>query len=136
MKATKLVMITALVSFALMSFATTELALSKNTISLKAAICNAELVKAMHSQINSTVFMKCDCSGTYTAQVTLKKTVYLISGSYAEWRAFFYVNIDVNVNPYSNAGKKTNPFSQANPFGKKGKKIIRIEPIGPMADKY
>ena len=129
-------MIAALVSFALMSFANAEFGMSSNVISLKAAQHNPSLVNAIYSQVNPLEVLSPERSGTYTVQVVLKKTVYLINGTIKEW-AMFFRDIDgmsplcgengkpytmVNKNPFSNAGSKISPFSEANPFGKKGKK--------------
>jgi len=133
MKTTKLVMIAALVSFALMSFAKTELGMSKNVISLKEAIHNAELVTAIHSQVNPADFLGRDQVGSYTVQLLVNKNIYLVTGTKSEWRNFFYAEADVKPfckvdfkpvllsekNPFGNAGKLINPF------GKKGKKSKR-----------
>ena len=149
MKTTKLVMITALVSFALMSFANAELTTSKNVISLKAAAQNAELVAAICSQVEPTYFFRCKCSGPHTEQVKVNKTEYLINGTFAEWRRFFngivkdkpgYEN-DIKLglfsekNPFGTAGHKINPFSEANPFSNKGKKTRAKKTKGPKVDK-
>jgi|GEM_PF-1698726 len=136
MKTTKLVMITALISFALMSFANAELGMSKNVISLKAAMSNPSLVSAIYSQVDPLTILNIEKAGTFTVQVVLKKSVYLISGTYKEWSLFFRdvdnLNLlckdntkpvsSVDKNPFGNAGYRISPFSKSNPFGKKGKK--------------
>ncbi|MCD4744247.1 MAG: hypothetical protein K8R67_17430 [Desulfobacteraceae bacterium] len=133
MKTTKLVMITALVSFALMSFATTELAMSKNVISLKAAMQNTELVRAMYCQINAEDFLRSERSGLFTAQVVLKKTVYLINGTYAEWKYFFHIETDGK--PNDEASKQLLPYFKENPFSLSNKKVKGKKTIKSLVDK-
>jgi hypothetical protein len=132
MKATKLVMITALVSFALMSFANAELGMSKNVISLKTAMQSPQLVAAIYSQVNPADIFNSERAGTYTAQVVLKKTVYLINGTFNEWNLFFrdidgrnaisnnlkkpaslndVAPVPIIKNPFSTSGTRVNPFS-------------------------
>jgi hypothetical protein len=148
MKTTKLVMIAALVSFALMAFANTEFGMSKNVISLRTASMNAHFVSAIHAQVSPGDIFYSERVGTYTAQVVLKKTVYLVTGTIGEWKLFFRdvdgmsplckentkpdSSVDandfgVNYKPFGNAGYRANPFSQENPFGKKGKKPLPTE---------
>jgi hypothetical protein len=132
MKATKLVMITALVSFALMSFANTEFGMSKNVISLKTALQSPKLVGAIYSQVFPADIFNSDRAGSYTAQVMLQKTVYLITGTISEWN-YFFRDIDgihslcrnqkkpvildeedplrVVTNPFGTGGALENPFS-------------------------
>jgi len=149
MKATKLVLITALVSFALMGFANAGPTTSKNVISLKAATQNAELVAAIYSQVEPTYFFRCKCSGPHTEQVKINKTEYLVNGTFAEWRRFFngivkdkpgYQNdikpgLLIDINPFGTAGHKINPFSVANPFSNEGKKTRAKKVKGPKVDK-
>ncbi len=145
MKATKLVMITALVSFALMSFASAEPGMSKNVISLKAALQSPQLVQAIYSQVNPADIFNYERAGNYTVHVVLKKSVYLISGSFNEWNLFFR-DVDglsilpkpvkkqaslndedplrVGTNPFGTAKTRINPYSEKDPFGEKGKKPI------------
>ncbi len=138
MRATKLVMIAALVSFALMSFANTNLGLSKNVISLKTARNSPQLVHAIHAQVSPAVIFNSERAGSYTAQVVLKKTVYLITGTIREWKLFFH-DTDGRSPLCDETGKpvsfsegndfgvnkvKINPLRQKNPFGHKGKKPI------------
>ncbi len=89
MKTTKLVMIVVLVSFALMAFAGTELGMSKNVISLRTASTNSYFVSAIHNQVNPADIFNSERTGMYTAQIVLKKTVYLVTGSLGEWKLFF-----------------------------------------------
>ena len=136
MKTAKLAMITALVAFALMSFANANLGFSKNVISLKEASYKTELVRAIYSQVNPLEFLQSESSGLYTAQVVVKKVVYLITGTYKEWRFFFMGDSGISPlcnikntnpfgeeNPFDKAGDHYNPFGKSNPFGNKGKKI-------------
>jgi hypothetical protein len=148
MKTTKLVMIVAFVSFALTTFANTEFGMSKNVISLRTASTNSHFVHAIHSQVNPADIFNAERVGSYTAQVVLKKTVYLVTGTIGEWKLFFRdvdgmsplcrdntkpdSSVDendfgVNYKPFGNAGYRVNPFSQANPFGKKGKEPLPNE---------
>ena len=133
MKTTKLAMITALVSFALLSFATTELSLSKNVISLKEAMQNTELVRAMYGQINAADLLRSESSGLYTAQVVVKKTVYLINGTYAEWKRFFHLETDIK--PNDEPGERLLPYFKENPFSTSGKKVRGKKAIKPLVDK-
>jgi hypothetical protein len=135
MKTTKLVMIAALVSFALMSFANTQLGKTSNVITLKEALSKTAIVSALHSQINPAEFLKNEQPGIYTAHVRVKATMYSVTASYKEWHNFFYGNptesplcIDNKANPFSLSnlfglsGKSINPFGKSNPFGHKGPK--------------
>ena len=146
MKATKLVMITALVSFALMSIANAELGLSKNVISLTTARNNVQLVHAIHDQVNPAVIFNAERAGSYTAQVVLKKTVYLITGTISEWKLFFR-DLDGKSPLCDNTAKpaslsegndfgfcpvKINPLRQKNPFGHAGKKPTSEKPVKKM----
>ena len=137
MKATKLVMITALVSFALMSFATVELGMSKNVISLRTAMQSPQLVQAIYSQVNPADIFNIEKVGSYTVQVLLKKTVYLINGTLSEWKLFFRdidgmdaIGKNLNKpatlndvappppikNPFSTSGTRVNPFSTSKKY--------------------
>jgi len=150
MKTTKLAMIVALVSFALMTFANTELGLSKNVIALRTARANAHLVSAIHNQVNPADIFNTERAGNYTAEVMLKKTVYLITGSIAEWKLFFRdtdgrspllneVKKPVTFNDANNFGVckvKINPLRQKNPFSNKGKKPVSSKKIdGKLSDR-
>ena len=148
MKTTKLIMITALVSFALMSFASTELGMSKNVISLKTAMASPQLINAIYTQVSPLDVLNSERAGFYTVQIVLKKTVYLISGSYKDWD-YFFRDIDgmsplcadkklpaslVDRNPllskkgpFSTSVKRPSSFSEKDPFGSKAKKPIASE---------
>ena len=137
MKTTKLVMITALVSFALMSFANAELGMSKNVISLKAAVHNPQLVNAIYNQVNPTDILNIERFGTYTVSVVLKKTVYLINGTFKEWKMFFR-DVDVK-SPLCNAQKNPDSFIESNPFGISGHGVspsIESDPGGIKLKKH
>ncbi len=149
MKATKLVMITALVSFALMSFAKAETGLSKNVIHLKTAITNLDIRAAILNQVDGSLILRCKCAGQYTAEVKVNKTVYLVQGTFAEWRIFFrgtaiekpiYLDSEPGSfnesNPFGTDGTKINPFSEKNPFSKQGKKPTVKKTKGPLVVKY
>jgi hypothetical protein len=148
MKTTKLMMITALLSFALMSFANAELGMSKNVISLKAAMSNPQLTKAIHSQVSPLDILNSERAGYYTAQIVLKKTVYLITGTYKDW-SYFFRDIDgmsplctdkklpatlvdgdplfSKKNPFSTSVKRPSSSSEKDPFGDKRKKPMTSE---------
>ena len=146
MKTTKLVMIAALVSFALMSFASTELGMSKNVIHLKTAITNPEIAAAIQSQVDTSFFYRCKCSGTHTVAVRVKKDLYLVQATFAEWRIYFRNAVDVKpVRPIGPGGinpslfsesPPLNPFSKSNPFSNKGKKPATKKIKPPLVDKY
>lgn len=146
MKATKLVMIVALVSFALMSFANTDFGMSKNVISLRTARNSVELVHAIHDQVSPAVIFNAERAGSFTAQVVLKKTVYLITGTIKEWKMFFR-DVDGKSPLCGNTEKhgsysegndfgvckvKINPLRQKNPFGHAGKKPVSQKPINDL----
>ena len=133
MKTTKLVMITALVSFALMSFANTELGMSKNVITLKAAMGNPALVSAIYSQVNPADILNTEKFGTFTAQVVLKKTVYLISGTYAEWKRFFLMETDSKT--IDEPGERLLPYFKGNPASLSAKKTKVKKAFKPLVDK-
>ena len=133
MKTTKLVLITAFVSFALMGFANAGPTTSKNVISLKAAMQNTELVRAMYCQINVADFLRSESSGLYTAQVVLGKASYLISGTYAEWKRFFLLETDIKPNDVP--GDRLLPYFKENPFSTSGNKVRAKKAIKPLVDK-
>jgi uncharacterized membrane protein YcgQ (UPF0703/DUF1980 family) len=135
MKTTKLVLIAALVSFALMSFANTQFGESSNVITLKYALTKSPIVNALYTQIHPAEFLKNEQSGIYTAHVRVKEVIYYVTASYKEWIDFFYedptmsslcrgnkTNTFGTSNPLGNAGISINPFGKTNPFGHKGKK--------------
>jgi len=148
MKTTKSVLIAALLSFALMSFANTELGLSKNVISLKAAMANQQLAQAIYSQVKILDILNSERAGFYTAEIVLKKTVYLITGTYDEWN-YFFRDIDSmsplctdikksglpidkgslfsKKNPFGTSVKRPSPHSEKDPFGDKRKKPLPVE---------
>ena len=133
MKTTKLVMIVVLVSFALMSFANAELGMSKNVISLRTARTNAHLVSAIHSQVSPADIFNAERVGPYTAQVVLKKTVYMVTGTISEWKLFFR---DTSVkSPLLNEVEKSGLFSEGNDFGVCKVKINPLRQKNPFSNK-
>ena len=105
MKTTKFVLIAAILSFALMSFTTNEPCpfgadpgSAAVEISLRAAIHDAGLVRAMHAQIDKS-FLQNDQPGPYVAFVKYNRRTYGISGTHAEWTRFFSVGIGYNDPP-------------------------------------
>ncbi len=146
MKTTKLVMIAALVSFALMSFANAGFGTGKNVIHLKTAITNPEIAAAIQSQVDASFFYRCKCSGTHTVEVKTKKALYLIQATFAEWRIYFRnAANDKPVSPIGPGGinpsefsesPPLNPFSKSNPFSNKGKKPATKKVKLPLVDKH
>jgi len=93
MKATKLVMIVALVAFATLVFSKPDPGPITIKISLSAALHNVQLVKAMHVQLDKS-FIAVDQPGLYVAKVKLRKTTYIIYGRYSQWKAFFAAEVN------------------------------------------
>ena len=97
MKTTKFFLIVALLSFATMNFSQPDDG-NRNVavkISLKSAMQNAFLNKAMHEQLDPS-FLK--PIGTpdqlFSARVIHRKVVYMVFGTYAEWKLFFTVALE------------------------------------------
>ncbi len=97
MKTTKFFLIVALLSFATLNFSQpndgNRNALIK--ITLKSAMHNPELNKAMHEQIDSGFL---DQTGTVdrllSTRFVHRGVVYMVFGTYAEWKVFFSVELD------------------------------------------
>ena len=82
MKATKIVMIVALVAFATLVFSKPDPGSLTVKIWLSAALHNQALVKAMHVQLDRSLI-------AVVAKVKLGKITYAIFGRYEQWKAFF-----------------------------------------------
>jgi len=93
MKTLKLVMIAAIVSFAMVSYATADKKhdhpVNKQIINLSfdMAIQNPGLVAAMHLQLNDN-FLSVN-QQTYTVDVLYMGYIVRITGTYAQWSSFF-----------------------------------------------
>ncbi len=88
MKATKIVMIVALVAFATLVFSKPDPGSLTVKIWLSAALHNQALVKAMHVQLDRSL-IAVEQPGPYVAKVKLGKITYAIFGRYEQWKAFF-----------------------------------------------
>jgi hypothetical protein len=90
MKATKIVMLFALMAFVAMAYADVDPGPAKLTvkISLKTAKQNRALVSAIFQQVNPRVLLQSD-QPIYAAKVRLGDVVYVIFAKYREWKQFF-----------------------------------------------
>jgi hypothetical protein len=94
MKTTNIVLILALLTFATAGIAKSDHLQFSVTISLSNALQNHGLVAAMHDQLNPG-FLHHYPNRVYTAKVNYKHTIYVIKGTYQEWKDFFFIdNID------------------------------------------
>jgi len=97
MKTTKFFLIVALISFATLNFSQpndgNRDAVVK--ITLSSAMHNPGLNKALHEQLDSGFL---DQTGTadrlISTRATYRGVVYMVFGTYAEWRLFFSVELD------------------------------------------
>jgi len=145
MKTTKLVLIAAFVSFAMLSFANAEVGLSKNEIHLKTALTYPEIAAAIQSQVQPDFFLRCRCEGTHTAAVKVGSTMYLVYATFADWRVYFKnANSEKPVGPIGPGGvnphefddsPQPNPFSTSNPFSNAGKKPLHKKVKPPLVEK-
>lgn len=111
MKTLRSFLITALMGFALMSFAQSASLPACQEMPLKKAVLNSEIVQAMHSQLNAETVLQTEHPGLYRVSVVVHNRTIVICGTYAEWSKFF-CSEGVG-NPF---GKTDKPY---NPFGKK-----------------
>ena len=91
MKATKLILVIAFLAFATMSYSTEIVEIGSNTvkISLKKAMENHGLVKAIYQQVDPRTFLQNEQNGLYIAHVNFRRIHYVIYGKLEEWKAFF-----------------------------------------------
>lgn len=94
MKATKLILAIAFFAFSTMAFAQTASPDVNEPpptltikISLRAALHNPALVKAIEVQVSPTLILA--DQRYYIAEVKLNKVVYVIIGKKVEWKLFF-----------------------------------------------
>ncbi len=96
MKATKFVLVAALMSFVMMSFAQSESARNSNPFAVKISISkameNPGLVKAMYRQIDEKTVLAGEPAGYITAQVSYGHVTHFIYGKYSEWLRFFVID--------------------------------------------
>ncbi len=91
MKATKLILIIAFLSFAAIGFTTEEEKPGPPTIriSLEKALDNPRLVCLMHQQLTGGFLGGPFPAKLITARVTTRLVIYEIYGTIDEWKAFF-----------------------------------------------
>ena len=112
MKTSKFALVIAFVAFATMVFAQAEMpgqnepAPNQNyaKISLEKALMDRALRTAMYQQIKPGILVP--DQKLYTAKVLHNRTVYIIFGTYAEWRVFFGNTPIPDVDPIERAGPK------------------------------
>jgi hypothetical protein len=98
MKTKNLILIVALLSIATLTFSQSSADRPNEhftvKITLKCALQNSSLVKAMHEQLNPEFLNETDGTRLFTVAVRLNGTRYLISGTYEEWKKFFEAALD------------------------------------------
>ncbi|MCD4681932.1 MAG: hypothetical protein K8R86_01505 [Bacteroidales bacterium] len=93
MKATKFVLIIAMLAFVSMSYADKKPGPTLTVkISLTKAIQNPGLVRAIYNQVSERTLLAQEQNGLYTAKVNYHRVVYVIYGKYEEWRNFFVMD--------------------------------------------
>ena len=94
MKATKFVLIIAFLAFATMSYSTEIAEIGSNTvkISLKKAMENRGIVKAIYQQVDPRTFLYKEQNFLYIARVSFRHVHYVIFGKYEEWVNFFLMD--------------------------------------------
>jgi len=90
MKASRIVLMLALVSFALMSFATNDVNLPRTTIkiSIEKAAHNPGLTQAIYQQVDQSI-LGGDRPAIISVPVKYKNTTYIVFGTYEQWLKFF-----------------------------------------------
>jgi hypothetical protein len=92
MKTLRLALVAAILSFALISYAGIKPGQNQSKkvvkISLKLALTEPGLVRAMHAQLKIS-FLKIDQQGQYVGTVFYHQVVYKIYGTRTEWIRFF-----------------------------------------------
>jgi len=96
MKATKLILIVAFISFAAMGYSKADIDRGPLTvkITLENAITKPALVVAMHQQLTPAILYNEQPGRLITAKVVLRRTTYVISGPRNEWKEFFKMRLD------------------------------------------
>ena len=96
MKATKLILIVAFLSFAAMGYSKADIDHGPLTvkITLENAITKPALVVAMHQQLSPALLYNEQPGRLISAKVVLRRTTYVISGSRAAWKEFFKMRLD------------------------------------------
>ncbi|MEN8224092.1 MAG: hypothetical protein ABFS05_01930 [Bacteroidota bacterium] len=90
MKNLKLVLVAAILSVAMISYAGQKPPQAKKVIkiTLTQALTNPGLVRAMYDQIDPS-FLKLEKPGLYSAIVTYNHNIYLVVGKRKAWLKFF-----------------------------------------------
>jgi len=93
MKATKIVMIVALMAFVAMAYADVDPGPNSLSIkiSLKAAKQDRGLVHAIYQQVDPRLLLQGE-QPLYTAKVKYRKVTFVIYGKYKEWADFFLMD--------------------------------------------
>jgi hypothetical protein len=98
MKTKNLILIVALLSIATLTFSQSTPDRVDNhftvTITLKSALQNPYLVKAMHEQLNQDFLNGDQDSSLFTATIKYRGIRYVIAGTYEEWKRFFEAALD------------------------------------------
>lgn len=93
MKATRFFLMIALVSFALMSFATndSDRPMLKVKISIEKASHNPGLAQAIYQQVDQSI-MGNDTPAFISAEVKYNRTIYVVYGTHSQWLTFFTID--------------------------------------------
>jgi hypothetical protein len=100
MKTTKCALVIAILAFVTLSYASVDPGPMSVKISLKAALENRHLVRAMYEQLDNS-FLQNEHARLYTARVVFNHSIFYISGTYDEWMVFF--SIEPNEEPVTGA---------------------------------
>jgi hypothetical protein len=92
MKTTKCALVISILAFVTLSYASDHGPWTIK-ITLKSALENPYLVRAMHEQLDRS-FLQPDQPGPYVAKVNFRRVIYVISGTYKEWSAFFQMELN------------------------------------------
>jgi hypothetical protein len=105
MKTLKLALIATFVTLAMGSFAGEGSDIDRITkkrrvihLSLERAVQNPELLQAMYSQLYGPEFMA-EESSTYTAEITMGRIIYKITGTFEQWARFFRIGGPCQTDP-------------------------------------
>jgi len=96
MKATKLILIVAFISFAAMGYSKADIDRGPLTvkITLENAITKPALVAAMHQQLTPAILNNEQPGRLITVKVKLRRTIFVIYGSRTAWKEFFQKRLD------------------------------------------
>jgi hypothetical protein len=96
MKTKNLILIVLLVAFATMNYSSIADEAPRFTvkISLKVALQDPYLVRAMHEQLTPAFLHGNGGPAYYTVTVKFRHGRYIITGSYSEWKKFFELALE------------------------------------------